>query len=124
MTRTLALLAATLLLACQVGTQVLAYQARYSPRLGVPLLTRTIFFTPHSLYAPWQGIGWAWRWGGQAPQMLWKAGKAMLIPLGLGVLCCLPRRRQGWHRGQPPAMTGHGTTQWAKRSDLKRSGLL
>jgi hypothetical protein len=65
----LLLVVLALLLGLQVGTQVQAWEFRYHPSLG-----RGVPVGVHRLYAPWQGLGWAWRWYGQAPQRFTVAG--------------------------------------------------
>jgi hypothetical protein len=119
------LLSLSLLLACQVFTQSLAYQAGYHPGLGVPLAQKRLLYRVHGLYAPWRGIVWAWQWGGQAPQVVRTAGLWALGPLVLGIVAAVPRGQaavQG-RPGEPPPMTGHGTTRWARRRDIKKAGL-
>ena len=126
MTRTLVLLTLSLVLAAQCFTQSLAWQARYSPRLGAPLLVKRLLHRDHGLYAPWRGVPWAWQWGREAPQVVRTAGLWALGPLVLGIVVSVPRGPRGpqGSPGQPPPMTGHGTTRWATRRDIKKAGLL
>jgi len=116
------------LLACVVFTQSLAYQARYGAALGSPLYVKHLFHRPHGVYYPWQGLEWAWRWGRQAPQAVKTAAGLALVPLLGGVVLAFVGHRgagQVAHgrAGEPPPMTGHGTTVWATKRDIKKAGL-
>ena len=118
--------ALSVLLACQVFTQSLAYQAGYTPALGTPVWTRPGFRTTHGVYLPWQGLGWAWRWGHQASQAVRTAALWAVLPVALGIaLAVTPGAgpRQG-RAGGPPPMTGHGTGRWARRHDARKARLL
>lgn len=97
-----------------VGTQVLAYQAHYSPVLGVPLARCYVFAHHLSLYRPWEGYRWVWQWGrGMARDTL---GLAALSGLGagcLGFLLMTPRRR-----GR------RGEAHWATTRELRQADCL
>lgn len=120
--RTLLTLSGTLLLAAQSFTQALAWQAHYAPALGTPLVTRTAGAQRHGLYRPWDGLGWAWRWGRQTPEALRLPGLLALGLLSVGLLAC--QRQMPVRLGEaPPPATGHGTARWARRRDLRAMGL-
>lgn len=70
-----------LVLASWVGTQVLAWQSHYSPRLGAALTT----WGAHHIYRPWDGWQWAWQWYGQAPAAFEPALWTFVVVVGLGV---------------------------------------
>jgi hypothetical protein len=107
----------------QVFTQVLAYKAHYARALGPALGHADAFYRTHALYWPWQGLHWTWQWGAQAPDTIRLAAMMALVPLGIGI--GLGMLIQGTRRRtSPPPMTGHGTTQWATREDVKEAGLL
>jgi hypothetical protein len=107
----------------QAFTQVLAYKAHYTRALGPALWHVEAFYHTHALYWPWQGVQWAWRWGGLAPDTVRLAAMIALVPLGIGI--GLGMLMQGARRRtSPPPMTGHGTTQWSTRQDVKDAGLL
>jgi type IV secretion system protein VirD4 len=110
------------LVAAQLFTQSLAYQARYAPALGRPLTTVQVFQRSHGVYAPWQGAVWAWRWGQSAPDVLRMAGLLASLPLVLGGLL-VRRQREGGTEAGPPPLTGHGTTRWATWRDICQAGL-
>jgi len=108
--------------ASQIGTQVLAFQAHYTAVLGTPRATVQVFAHSHALYWPWQGCAWVWRWGAHAPDAVRLAGLAAVGPLLLGCWWAAQTGRQG-QRHAPPRMTGHGTTQWATGRDIRQAGL-
>jgi type IV secretion system protein VirD4 len=118
--RTLLSLSSSTLLASAVGTQVLAWQAHYAPVLGAPLTTVHAFAQTHGIYWPWQGWVWAWRWGWQAPGAMRWAGMVASLTFLLGTVVLSERRTR---RSGPPPLTGHGTTQWATRQDMRDAGL-
>lgn len=101
-------------------TQYLAYHYGYHSTLGPSLWTAQHFYHRYSVYWPWQAVVWQWRWGG----LWWQVGMiggavgTVAICLGSGWLV-----RQQRH-GQPPEMTGHGSTQWATTGDVRKAGLL
>lgn len=104
----------------QTWTQWLAYHYGYHALLGTPWWQAQAFYVRHSLYPPWRGVLWTWQWGTSGAQWGLVAGA-----LGLaltGVLLAWKSNQRG--RTQPPPMTGHGTTQWATRRDIKKAGLL
>jgi hypothetical protein len=107
----------------QTFTQVLAYRAHYARALGPGLWQAEAFYQRHSLYWPWQGLQWTWRWGTQAPDAVRLAALIALIPLGLGLAVAM-LGQGARRRTNPPPMEGHGTTQWARRGDVKEAGLL
>ena len=101
-------------------TQWEAYHYAYAPLLGTPWGHVRAFYQQHSLYAPWAGLVWRWRWG--SPSL-----RLGIIGGGLALLCV--SIALGWlawrlRQTQPPPMTGHGTTQWARRQDVRKAGLL
>lgn len=102
-------------LACVLFTQALAYQAGYHRTLGAPLLRVPVRGQMHGLYAPWQGMQWAWQWGSSAPRVMQQAGMLALLPVTFAGLVWRWQRRG---TGGPPPMEGHGTTHWATRRDL------
>lgn len=97
-------------------TQYHAYHYAYHPSLGVPWWTVRHFWTEHSIYAPWQGLIWAWRWGTLSTRLLLAGSVVASILMILGIVW-LSRRRQ------PPALTGYGTGRWAKGQDIRKAGL-
>jgi hypothetical protein len=108
------------LLALGSWTQVLAHQYGYHALLGTPWWQRQVFRHPLAVYAPWQALVWTWRWGTPA----WRVG-FLAGTVGLGLLLVGAGWRGRWRRRtQPPPMTGHGTTIWATRRDVKKAGLL
>jgi type IV secretory pathway TraG/TraD family ATPase VirD4 len=124
MTRYAWIIIFSVLLALQVGTQVLAHEAHEAPALGAPWLVRRVLRHPYAIYAPWQGPVWVWRWGRQAPQAVWRAVYWASVPLVagtvLGLLLWAAHRQPQW----PPPMTGHGSGRWAGIRDIKKAGLL
>lgn len=111
-----------LLLACQGWTQYLAYHYAYHALLGTPWGHIQAFYVRHSLYLPWQGFVWTWQWGSTA---------ARVVPLVMALLALLLslwslriNAKTTRMLAKPPPMTGHGTTQWATRRDIKKAGLL
>lgn len=107
-------------LALQTWTQWLAYHYGYHALLGAPWWHVQAFYGRHSIYAPWQGLVWTALWGSTG-RKLWVLGG--IVGLGLVVLLAAwSAARQ--RRLHPPPMTGHGTTQWATRRDMKKAGLL
>jgi type IV secretion system protein VirD4 len=104
-----------LLLGCSVGTQVLAWEFRYHPRLGTGLPVGM-----HRLYAPWAGGLWAWRWYAQVPQRFVMAQHAALATSG-GLLVLGMARVQ---RQTPSTNTTvHGTAQWMPPRAMRQAGL-
>jgi type IV secretion system protein VirD4 len=108
-----------------VGTQVLAWQARYAPALGPPLLRLgpfpggpLVLRQAHALYLPSAGWVWAWRWGRQHPTPF---RSAALAAVGTMAVLVWPLRRTA--APGPPPRTGHGTARWATRQDVKAAGL-
>jgi type IV secretion system protein VirD4 len=103
-----------------IGTQVFAYQARYHPTLGTPLLEQRMFpptWSPqgtgmHRVYTPAHLYLWAWRWGWQAPRTFQGAALSLL---SVTALLGLPLRR----REKTPPLSA----RWATRRDLKAAGL-
>jgi|RhiMetdeSRZDD1v2_1073273.scaffolds.fasta_scaffold35554_5 hypothetical protein len=106
--------------ALQGWTQYVAQSYGYHALLGTPWWSVEAFYRRHPLYPPWKGVLWTWQWGGTSWR-LGLVGGAVLL-LGLVVLGSWVGRRQ--RRTQPPPMTGHGTTQWATRRDVKKAGLV
>ena len=72
-------LSATVVAACQAFTQTLAWQAGHGVVLGHPLGMVDLVVTHYPVYSPWQGLGWVWRWGWQAPE-------ALRVPLLVGMV--------------------------------------
>ena len=103
------------LCAGQYWTQTVAYAYGYHAALGVPLWTFKAFYQQHSLYAPWQALVWQWQWGSRVPVL---AAASVLVVVVVGVIGL--RRRGG---EAPPEMTGHGTTRWATKRNVKKAGL-
>lgn len=97
-------------------TQYQAFQYAYHPALGVPWWTVRHFWTMHSIYAPWQGLVWAWRWGTLSTRLLLVGSIATVCLVVLGIVWWSQRR-------QPPAMTGYGTGRWSTRGDMRKAGL-
>lgn len=97
-----------------VTTQVLAYQAHYSPALGLPLARPYIFAHHLSLYRPWAGYIWAWKWGrGMARD---KLGLAMLSGLAAGAL--------GFILLAPQRRGRRNEAHWATRAELRQADCL
>ena len=110
------------LLVCgmQVWTQVAAYHYGYHPLLGAPLWSVRAFYRVHSLYAPWKVLVWRWQWGSPWLRLTLIGGMLVMLALAYGLRWLTGRLKAT----QPPEMTGHGTTAWATRRDVRKSGLL
>jgi hypothetical protein len=118
------IMSGSLVAGLQTFTEVLAYKAHYArAALGPALWQVDAFYTAHALYWPWQGIRWAFRWGGMAPDTVRLAALLALVPVVMGIGLGMLLQGTG-RRTDPPALTGHGTTQWAKTRDVKEAGLL
>lgn len=107
-------------IALQTWTQWLAYHYGYHALLGMPWGHVQAFYVRHSVYAPWKGLVWTVLWGTTGSKLVVLGG---IVGLGMVVLLAW-WIGQGQTRTQPPPMTGHGTTQWAKRRDIRKAGLL
>jgi type IV secretion system protein VirD4 len=110
----------TALLGLWGWTQYQAYHYGYHPRLGPAWWQVWGVRQFHGIYAPWQGLVWAWQWGSG-----WLRLWCLLGVLGTLLVCLLGWRISGkLARTNPPEMTGHGTGRWSVKKDIKEAGLL
>lgn len=91
-----------------LATQLYAFQAHYSQGLGPPIAAAGLV----KLYAPWQGLGWAWQWLHAAPETFLGAG-AVWGALTVGAIVTAAK-------GPPPAPGG---AEWATRRQVRQAGL-
>ena len=117
----LAILVLSQVATCQVATQILAYRAHYAPVLGAPLMVRKFpLRTEHSIYLPWQGIVWTWKWRRGAGAVVRQAWLWGAVP-GAGGLLAAAALWSGV-RGHT-LLTGYGSGRWATRRDIRKAGL-
>jgi type IV secretion system protein VirD4 len=110
----LILYAAALALGLFAGIQWAAYRLGDGPELGWAIRMGHL-----ALYPPWSILGWYRQYGGDDPDPFNQAG---LIALGFmlpATALLAIARRQG-----PPTVKAIGLDRWAKRSDIRKAGLL
>jgi type IV secretion system protein VirD4 len=106
----------SLVLFSWIGTQALAAQGHYHAAFGPGLVTFRAFFIQHTLYRPWDGYCWVWRYWPLTYSARSIAGALAFGGAALPFVSLVTRRRQA-------QVTGHGTARWGTARDLKRAGL-
>ncbi len=100
------------------AAQWTAVQLAYSPRLGEPWFV----FADTPIYRPWQFFGWWYSYEAYAPNIFRRggliAGAGGVIGLLVAVIGAVLRSRESSN------VTTYGSSRWAKRSEIKRAGLL
>ena len=107
------------LLVLLAGTELTAQRLAFAPQLGAPL-------APH-LYAPWDGIGWAFRFGGSPDPRVTGALRAMWTIDGIGVLAAAALAFALGVRGAKRAVPHsdlHGSAHWASDAEVEKTGLI
>ena len=110
----LILYASALMLGLFIGIQWAAYRMGNGPELGWAIRIGSL-----ALYPPWSILGWYRQYGADDPGPFNQAG---LIALGFmlpATALLAITRRQG-----PPPVKAIGLDRWAKRSDIRKAGLL
>lgn len=110
----LILYATALVLGLFVGIQWAAYRLGDGSELGWAIRIGDL-----ALYPPWDILGWYRQYGGDNPDPFNQAG---LIALGFmlpATALLAIARRQG-----PPSVKAIGLDRWARRSDIRKAGLL
>ena len=110
----LILYATALMLGLLVGIECAAYQMGDGPELGWAIRIGNL-----ALYPPWDILDWYRQYGGDDPDPFNQAG---LITLGFmlpATALLAIARRQG-----PPSVKAIGLDRWARRSDIRKAGLL
>ena len=110
----LILYATALVLGLFVGIQWAAYRLGDGSELGWAIRIGNL-----ALYPPWDILGWYRQYGGDNPDPFNQAG---LIALGFmlpATALLAIARRQG-----PPSVKAIGLDRWARRSDIRKAGLL
>ncbi len=110
----LILYAAALVLGLLVSIEWAAYRLGDGPELGWAIRIGNL-----ALYPPWDVLRWYRQYGGDDPDPFNQAG---LIALGFmlpATALLAIARRQG-----PPTVKAIGLDRWARRSDIRKAGLL
>lgn len=101
-----------------IAAQWTAEQLAYNPRLGVPWFV--VWDTP--IYQPWRFFGWWYSFEAYAPEVFDRAGliagSGGIIGLASAVIGAVLRSREAKN------VTTYGSSKWAKRSEIKKAGLL
>lgn len=108
----------TVILGVAVACQVTAAALGYSPRLGTPWF----IFNDTPIYQPYRFFGWWFSYEAYAPEVFKRGG---LIAAGSGfaaifvaITGSIIRARGAKH------VTTYGSSRWATRRDVRKSGLL
>lgn len=106
------------MLSVWLAAQWTADQLDYSPRLGEPSLL--IWGIP--VYAPWRFFGWWYSFEAYAPDVFDRAGLIAgtggVLGLLVAIIGAILRSRESSN------VTTYGSSRWAKRSEIRRAGLL
>lgn len=106
------------ILSVWLAAQWTADQLAYSTRLGEPSFKIWDF----PVYAPWRFFGWWYSFEAYAPDVFDTAG---LIAVTGGVLGLLAAITGAVLRSRESnSVTTYGSSRWAKRSEIRRAGLL
>ena len=100
------------------AAQWTAEQLAYSPRLGEPWFV----FGDTPIYQPWRFFAWWYSFEAYAPETFDRAGliagSGGVIGLFAAVVGAVLRSRESKN------VTTYGSSRWAKRSEIRRAGLL
>lgn len=101
-----------------IAAQWTADQLAYNARLGEPWFV----FADTPIYQPWRFFGWWYSFEAYAPEVFDRAGliagSGGVIGLAGAVIGAVLRSREAKH------VTTYGSSRWARRSEMKKAGLL
>ena len=100
------------------AAQWTAHELNYSHQLGAPWFM--LGDTP--IYEPWRFFGWWYSYEAYAPEVFDRAGLIAASGGVLGLVAAIVGAVLRSHEARQ--VTTYGSSRWAKRSEMKRAGLL